>query len=109
MADIARIQTELRRERDEMIRRVRAPVYIMIKGDEADLAVLSRMKEHTIWLANDAQARLVHIDKALERIEQGTYGACARCGTTIPEERLTTMPTTLYCVRCQSQLERRHT
>lgn len=108
MLELERIQTELCRERDEMLRRVHAPVYIMIKGDEADLAVLSRMKEHTIWLANDAQARLAEIDQALERIARGTYGACVHCGNAIPEERLTTMPTTMYCVRCRSQLEKRH-
>lgn len=37
---------------------------------------------------------------ALRRIEQGTYGYCAACGTAIPYERLSVMPETAYCVGC---------
>ena len=37
---------------------------------------------------------------ALRRIEQGTYGYCATCGSGIPFERLSVMPETTYCVSC---------
>lgn len=37
---------------------------------------------------------------ALRRIEQGTYGYCATCGTPIPYDRLCVVPETAYCVSC---------
>lgn len=40
------------------------------------------------------------IDKALERIEAGTYGTCQRCGEDISPERLDAVPTTGVCRNC---------
>jgi DnaK suppressor protein len=41
------------------------------------------------------------IDAALERIATGTYGACERCGSAIPVERLEFRPFAATCVSCQ--------
>jgi RNA polymerase-binding transcription factor DksA len=41
------------------------------------------------------------IDAALERIADGTYGACVRCGRAIPAERLEFRPFAANCVACQ--------
>ena len=38
---------------------------------------------------------------ALHRIERGTYGYCVTCGDTIPHERLSVVPETVYCVSCR--------
>jgi DnaK suppressor protein len=99
------IQAELCRERDDMLVRAQTPIELA-KGDEADMATMSQDKEQAIWLANDAKSRLAAIEKALARIEAGTYGACMQCGGAIPEERLTAIPLTMYCVGCQSRQER---
>lgn len=40
------------------------------------------------------------IDAALGRIAAGTYGECARCGETIPDERLRAEPTAPSCIGC---------
>lgn len=51
--------------------------------------------------------QIVHeIDRALERIEAGTYGTCERCGAEIPEERLEAVPYATLCVGCR-QIEER--
>jgi RNA polymerase-binding transcription factor len=51
--------------------------------------------------------QLVHeIDAALTRIEEGTYGTCARCGGTIPEERLAAVPYATLCLDCKRIEER---
>jgi DnaK suppressor protein len=39
--------------------------------------------------------------EALQRIEDGTYGQCLECGTSIPEARLEAIPFAAYCVNCQ--------
>ena len=40
--------------------------------------------------------------RALEKIEEGTYGLCDRCGAVIPEERLEARPWSVLCVSCAS-------
>ena len=43
---------------------------------------------------------LSDLDEALERIRQGTYGFCGRCGASILSERLKALPTTRLCIVC---------
>src|SRR5262252_2143416 len=38
--------------------------------------------------------------RALEKIEDGTYGLCDRCGASIPDERLEARPWSVLCVSC---------
>jgi len=42
------------------------------------------------------------IDAALDRIDAGTYGRCAHCGSAIPVERLEFRPFAASCVSCQT-------
>jgi len=49
------------------------------------------------------KTRLQQIKHALERIEQGTYGQCVRCGADIPHGRLEIRPESHLCVACASQ------
>jgi RNA polymerase-binding protein DksA len=44
---------------------------------------------------------LSRIQAALGRVEQGTYGQCARCGRRISKERLEEVPTAVFCRNCQ--------
>ena len=48
--------------------------------------------------------RLSDVNKALDSIEDGSYGVCKSCGKKIPAERLTAMPTALYCIECNKKL-----
>jgi RNA polymerase-binding protein DksA len=43
---------------------------------------------------------LGHIDAALVRIDDGSYGNCERCGQPIPEQRLEALPYTARCTQC---------
>ena len=43
---------------------------------------------------------MIRIDAALERIEEGEYGYCAKCGTEIAEARLDLLPDTPLCKDC---------
>ncbi len=44
--------------------------------------------------------------RALEKLDDGTYGICDRCGALIPEERLEARPWSVLCVRCASTRSR---
>lgn len=60
----------------------------------------------------DAEARrdhdeLVAVRAALERVQDGSYGACQDCGGDIGLARLKAFPAALRCITCQSKLEQR--
>jgi RNA polymerase-binding transcription factor DksA len=42
------------------------------------------------------------IEAALDRIANGSYGTCVRCGDPIAEERLDALPATPMCADCAS-------
>jgi RNA polymerase-binding transcription factor DksA len=44
--------------------------------------------------------RIDQIGHAIERIDAGTFGRCAECGSQIPFARLEARPFSPYCVRC---------
>lgn len=56
-------------------------------------------------LGDRGRIEVLDIWKALQRIDQGTYGICVECGEKIKDERLTALPATPYCLQCASKLE----
>ena len=77
-----------------------------IRGDTVDIAMLNLAQEEH-FLAGTAESEAVaQIDRALERIEDGTYGVCEDCSRRIPQARLNVVPFASCCVRCQGQRER---
>jgi DnaK suppressor protein len=53
-------------------------------------------------LVAQARAHLAEVDLAVERLDDGTYGTCERCGDPIPAGRLEARPTARRCVACAS-------
>jgi RNA polymerase-binding transcription factor DksA len=51
-------------------------------------------------LLSGARERVAELDLALERVRQGAYGVCERCGRPIPPERLEVRPAARTCVTC---------
>lgn len=76
----------------------RAPIH------PADAGTHSFEQEFTLNLLSSDGDRLERIEAALERIADGSYGACEECGGRIPKARLEVLPDTPYCVKCASQL-----
>jgi RNA polymerase-binding transcription factor DksA len=62
-----------------------------------DAAELDEHTEISVALASDT---LDGIERALSRLEAGTYGTCERCGQAIPRERLEAIPDASTCVAC---------
>lgn len=71
----------------------------------ADLGSDTRDRELSSYFNARAGEYLKHLDEALKRIEEGTYGVCFVCGKEIPKERLHEVPHTRYCVPCKTQEE----
>jgi DnaK suppressor protein len=51
-----------------------------------------------VGTARELDAMLRDVDRALQKLEDGTYGICDRCGKLIPEERLEARPWSVLCV-----------
>lgn len=76
--------------------------------DMADVATEDMDRKTLQTLGAQEVRRLNLIQSALARIETGHYGACMRCGSRLPDERLEALPYALFCVPCQSTEERRN-
>ncbi|MFH2011377.1 MAG: TraR/DksA family transcriptional regulator [Pseudomonadota bacterium] len=75
-------------------------------GDITDLAGDERDRELSLLLCDRDRKKIVEIEKALQKIEEGTYGICEKCRKKINENRLKVMPFARLCVPCKSGLER---
>jgi RNA polymerase-binding protein DksA len=64
----------------------------------------SDVDENVALAANEAQL-LVDVEAALERIEQGKFGQCQRCGKEIGRERLAALPYAPLCIQCARTVE----
>ena len=71
-----------------------------------DVATATFDREMASTLEENSTHVLVEIDAALERIENGTFGNCARCGNPIGNERLEALPWATLCIECKRQQER---
>ena len=63
-------------------------------------ATLAFERQHVAAHIGRVVDRLREIDAALDRLDQGGYGVCQRCGAQIPAERLAARPSAATCVTC---------
>jgi RNA polymerase-binding transcription factor DksA len=71
----------------------------------ADVASDVQEEDMTLDLIANQGRTLAEVDAALERVKQGTFGACEGCGQQIRRERLDAIPYTRYCIRCAQESE----
>jgi len=69
----------------------------------ADQGTDAQEREKAFFYASRDEKYLRHIDAALERIENGTFGICVSCGQEIPKARLEAVPITQHCVPCKEK------
>lgn len=62
------------------------------------------MQEMQMNLANQHKYRADVIDRALDKIDLGTYGTCDVCGKKIENERLEILPETTVCAHCSKEM-----
>lgn len=86
--------------------------------EEDSSAELSHFDQHPADAASDAferekdfsildtiQAELDDVERALKRLDEGTYGTCQACGREIGDERLEAVPAARFCVEHQGDAE----
>ena len=57
--------------------------------------------ERIVTVSEDLQQILAQVNAALERMSEGTYGSCQRCGNPVGEERPERFPSVAECMECQ--------
>ncbi|WP_250030485.1 TraR/DksA family transcriptional regulator [Paractinoplanes maris] len=75
--------------------------------DQADTGTKTLEREQEITLANNLLERITQVERAIDRLSEGNYGWCERCGNAIPVERLAAFPSATLCVHCKQLEERR--
>ena len=116
-AEIAEVRGQLEADRD----RFRAEVSSVEQGiqdllraggegagnDQADVGSTSLERDSEMSLANNTRDMLIQTERALERLEDRTYGVCESCGNPIGKRRLMVFPRATLCMTCKQREERR--
>jgi DnaK suppressor protein len=73
----------------------------------ADSAHSTAERARVLSVMKALRANLRWVERALRKMELGTYGTCERCGNPIPLERLDALPWAILCVDCARKGEGR--
>ncbi|MEV7423732.1 MULTISPECIES: TraR/DksA family transcriptional regulator [unclassified Streptomyces] len=75
--------------------------------DDADTGTKNITREHEMSLAANAREMLEQTERALLRLDAGTYGLCEICGKPIGKARMQAFPRATLCVEDKQKQERR--
>lgn len=106
---IEEIKKNLLKQKEQIL--LDAGIMISNLPSEASLSEIGDIASHEIdrsfllRLRDRERKLLKKIEKALDKIENGTYGVCESCGAEIPIERLKARPVTDLCIECKTEQE----
>ncbi len=75
-------------------------------GDVLDAAVDTAQDELNSQLLEVESRELTHIEEAIERLNEGTFGLCEDCEKPIPLSRLQALPYATECIDCKRKSEK---
>ena len=78
------------------------PGDIQFDEESGEGGTMNVERERDLALSAQARAAVEEIERALDKIDAGTYGICDRCGQPIPRARLKALPYAALCVACKS-------
>ena len=111
--EIAKLKEILLRRRDEIRRQLAGEIDALqgggeqLKGDLLDAALDASYGELNSQLIEVESRELAQIERALQRMEEGTYGICEVTGKPIPLARLQALPYATTTIEAQRELEKR--
>ncbi|WP_371550171.1 TraR/DksA family transcriptional regulator [Streptomyces sp. NBC_00554] len=76
--------------------------------DQADTGTKNITRESEMALNANAREMLEQTERALQRLDAGTYGLCENCGNPIGKARMQAFPRATLCVECKQKQERRY-
>lgn len=104
----------------EHLRQMRREVLLEVQGayaasrelgqdgvpDIGDMSANTYSRDMLLNLSETQRQKVRDIDAALDRLEKGEYGICARCEEEISPRRMEVRPFSRYCVECKTEVER---
>ena len=113
-SEIAKFKQELERLREQILHSVKGSTDVAKNSEDgkaysqhqADSGTDDFDRAVSLELAGQEYSILKHIDRALEKIEESTYGLCDVTGKEIPVKRLMAVPWATMTVEAQEQLEK---
>jgi len=109
---LKKFKTLLTEKRDEIVKKAKQTLEEDMAldandlPDEMDLASSEYLQSFTFRLRGREKSFLDKINKALAKIEDGTFGTCEECSEEISVKRLEARPETTLCIRCKEDQER---
>lgn len=111
-AQLKKFKLLLETKRDEILKRAKQTLNDDMTldtndlPDEMDLASSEYLQSFTFRLRGREKSFLDKIERALQKIEEGTFGNCEECEEEISVKRLEARPETTLCIRCKEDQER---
>ena len=111
-ATLKKFRTLLTDKRDEILKKAKQTLEQDMAldtddlPDEMDLASSEYLQSFTFRLRGREKSFLDKIEKALKKIDEGSFGVCEECGEEISVKRLEARPETTLCIRCKEDQER---
>ncbi len=116
-AELASVLTELHEHRDRLLALLesqQAELAGLMRDagdgaghDQADMGATSFERDQELTVVNNEREMLAQIDRALQHIDDGTYGVCESCGDPIGKMRMMAFPRATLCMSCKQREERR--
>jgi DnaK suppressor protein len=78
-----------------------------LDDESADAGTATFEREKDLSIENNVRDLLAKIDRALKRIDEGTYGTCERCGKPIEKARIKALPYVDLCIKDAQARSRR--
>lgn len=109
---LKKFKTLLTEKRDEIVKKAKQTLEEDMTldandlPDEMDLASSEYLQSFTFRLRGREKVFLDKIEKALRKIEDGSFGTCEECSEEIQLKRLEARPETNLCIRCKEDQER---
>jgi DnaK suppressor protein len=111
VADDVDVLAELNRRRDGLtaqIARLNAPreddmAAIGFGKRAGDFTAVATEQEERAVTAEQLDLQLSVVNRAIEKVGEGSYGRCDDCGEPIESARLAALPTAIRCLRCQAR------
>ena len=114
-----RLEAERKRLEDDIYQRTQGGEAVVpsdpisdaggLNGHSADEADAMADTERSNLVLGNSRTLLDEVEAALQRLDNGTYGYCQRCGRPIDARRLEALPSAVYDIACQEIVERETT
>ena len=109
VAEREELQTQLTTIEEESFANSQSDISGEVSFDEenADAGTFTFERERDLSIENNVRDLLGKVDRALARMDEGTYGRCSRCGKPIEKARLKALPYVDLCLKDAQAQSRR--